>query len=264
MRTLNSIRRRMMLASLTLPLVCTFGRPSQRRAAHPQVRIVALGDSTTATARDWAPEIREVYADCLPGALAVHGITAVVINAGIGDTTTLQAVGRLDHDVQRYHPDLVVVQFGINDSWIDVDQGKTKPRLSRSQYRRNLRTIIRRLKGDGALIVLMTPNPMRWGDPFYIKAFTEHPGLLDVSKERGIDQLLDLYAEDVRAVAISESVALVDIFAAFEQYDTVAGQSVNDILLAGDGIHPNQAGQRLVCQLLTMRIAEMLAPTPIP
>ncbi len=253
-----------MLASLALPIARAFGQSPQRLPTPRQVRIVALGDSTTATARDWAPEIQEVYADCLPDALAVHGIAAVVINAGIGDTTTLQAVGRLDRDVRRYRPDLVVVQFGINDSWIDVDQGKTKPRLSRSEYRRNLRTIIRRLKGDGAQIVLMTPNPMRWQDPFYIKAFTERPGLLDVSKERGIDQLLDLYAQDVRAVAISEAVALVDIFAAFEQYDTVAGQSVNDILLAGDGIHPNQAGQRLVCKLLTMRIAEMLAPTLIP
>src|SRR5271170_2636098 len=170
MRSLNPIRRRLILASLALSVVRAFGQPPQQFAAPRQVRIVALGDSTTATARDWAPEVQEVYADCLPGALAVHGITAVVINAGIGDTTTLQAVGRLDRDVRRHRPDLVVVQFGINDSWIDVDQGKTKPRLSRSEYRRNLRTIIRRLKGDGAQIVLMTPNPMRWQDKFYIKA----------------------------------------------------------------------------------------------
>jgi len=37
--------------------------------------------------------------------------------------------------------------------------------------------------------------------------------------------------------------------------------SVNDILLAGDGIHPNHAEQYLVCKLLTNRIAEVLAPT---
>ena len=62
-------------------------------AGHP-VRIVAFGDSTTATARDWAPEIKEVYSDCLPVALAPQGVGAVVINAGIGDTTTRQAVAR--------------------------------------------------------------------------------------------------------------------------------------------------------------------------
>jgi lysophospholipase L1-like esterase len=141
-------------------------------AANHAVRIVTFGDSTTAAARDWAPEIKEVYSDCLPAALASHGTRAVVINAGIGDTTTRQAVARLDHDVRRHHPDLVVVQFGINDSWIDVDEGKTKPRLTRAEFRHNLTLIAGRLKQDGAQVILMTPNPMRWRDPFYIKATT--------------------------------------------------------------------------------------------
>jgi lysophospholipase L1-like esterase len=225
------------------------------------VRIVTLGDSTTATAKDWAPEIKEVYSDCLPATLAPHGIAAVVVNAGIGDTTTRQAVARLDRDVRRHHPDLVVVQFGINDSWIDVDEGKTKPRLTRAEFRRNLTTIARRLKQDGARVILMTPNPMRWRDPFYIKAFAEHPGLLDVQAVRGIDLLLDQYATDVRSVAKIESLPLVDVFDAFERYGNVPDQSIDDILLAGDGIHPNLAGQRLVCRLLAAQIVELLMPS---
>ena len=143
------------------------------------LRIVALGDSTTATAVDWAPSIKEVYADCLPGSLAKHGISATVVNAGIGDTTTRDALARLDRDVRRHRPGLVVIQFGINDSWIDVDQGETTPRLTRAEFRDNLRIIVHTLRADGARVVLMTPNPMRWADPYYIKAFEQHPGLLD-------------------------------------------------------------------------------------
>ncbi len=235
-------------------------RRSLPTASHA-VRIVTFGDSTTATARDWAPEIKEVYSDCLPAALAPQGIGAIVINAGIGDTTTRQAVARLDHDVRRHHPDLVVVQFGINDSWIDVDEGRTTARLTRAEFRRNLTLIARRLQEDGARVILMTPNPMRWRDPFYIKAFAEHPGLLDVQAVRGIDLLLDQYAEDVRSVAKSESLPLVDVFDAFEGYGKIPGQAIDDILLAGDGIHPNQAGQRLVCRLLAAQIAGLLMPT---
>jgi hypothetical protein len=41
------------------------------------------------------------------------------------------------------------------------------------------------------------------------------------------------------------------VFYAFEHYGALPGQSIDDILLAGDGIHPNQAGQHLVCRLLT-------------
>ena len=136
------------------------------------------------------------------------------------------------------------------DSWIDVDLGSTTPRLTRAEFRSNLRTIIRVLKAEGVRVVLMTPNPMRWSDPFYIEAFELHPELLDTTAERGIDRLLEQYAADVRTVARSERVALVDIYQAFETYGREPGKSVNDLLLAGDGIHPNQAGQTLVCWLL--------------
>ncbi|MGC1389113.1 MAG: GDSL-type esterase/lipase family protein [Steroidobacteraceae bacterium] len=254
-------RRLSIALALVLAASGAIGQAADAAAAKPML-IVALGDSTTATAQDWAPEIKEVYADCLPHALASHGISAVVINAGLGDTTTRAAILRLDRDVRRHHPDLVVVQFGINDSWIDVDQGQRLPRLSRSEFRKNLKTIVGRLKRDGALVVLMTPNPMRWSDPYYIKAFTENPGLLDVDQVRGIDRFLDVYAQDVRDVANSEAVALVDVFEAFERFGEAPGQSINDILLSGDGIHPNQAGQRLICALLTSRIAEVAARTP--
>jgi lysophospholipase L1-like esterase len=165
-----------------------------------RIRIVALGDSTTARATDWAPEIREVYADCLPRRLQPFGIEAHVDNAGIGDTTTRDALERLDRDVRSRRPDIVIVQFGINDSWIDVDLGSTTPRLTRAEFRSNLRAIIRVLQTDGARVVLMTPNPMRWSDPFYIKAFEPHPELLSIADERGIDRLLEQYANDVREI----------------------------------------------------------------
>lgn len=227
--------------------------------ADTTVRIVALGDSTTAP-YDWAPQVKRVYAGCLPEALAAHGIHAQVFNAGIGDTTTAQAVARLDRDVRSRKPDIVIVQFGINDSWIDADEGKTLPRLTRDQYRGNLRTIIDTLRRDGARLVLMTPNPMRWSDPYYIKVFEQHPGLLDTRAARGIDRLLDVYAEDMRAVAREEGVPLVDVFEAFEAHGRTPGHSIDDILLEGDGIHPNQAGQDLVCGLLSKRLVDLLAP----
>jgi lysophospholipase L1-like esterase len=248
---------RAVAALALMAAVVTGVSPAGPSPAHKTLRIVALGDSTTATALDWAPPIKEVYADCLPRSLAAHGISATVVNAGIGDTTTRDALARLDRDVRSHHPDLVVIQFGINDSWIDVDQGSTAARLTRTEYRDNLGKIIAILKSDGAQVVLMTPNPMRWADPYYIKAFEEHSGLLDTHAPRGIDRLLDLYAADVRDVAHQEQVPLVDVFAAFEDYGKVPGHSIDELLLAGDGIHPNQAGQHLVCKLLTDRIAAL-------
>jgi len=34
----------------------------------------------------------------------------------------------------------------------------------------------------------------------------------------------------------------------------LAGRSINDLLLPGDGIHPNAEGQHLVCEILTAQI----------
>jgi lysophospholipase L1-like esterase len=237
-------------------LGCAAAAERRARVTDRPVRIVALGDSTTASAKDWAPEIQEVYADCLPRRLRSSGIEVDVDNAGIGDTTTRDAVERLDRDVRSHRPDIVIVQFGINDSWIDVDLGSTQPRLTRAEFRNNLRAIIRILKADGARVVLMTPNPMRWSDPYYIEAFEQHPGLLDTSDDQGINQLLQQYADDVRTVARSERAPLVDVYRAFEAYGREPGHSVNDLLLAGDGIHPNQSGQALVCRLLAEKLVK--------
>lgn len=225
-------------------------------AAVEPLTIVALGDSTTAV-DDWSGQNVATYPELLPGTLAARGIRARVVNAGISGTTTREARERFDRDVRAHAPDLVVVQFGINDSWIDADMGSRDPRLSRDEFRDHLRHIVRRLTTDGARVVLMTPNPMRWADPYYAEVFARRPGLLDTDDERGINGLLDLYAEDVRAVAREEAAALVGVHHAFEDHGDAPGQSIRDLLM-DDGIHPNDAGQRLVCVLLTDAIAGIL------
>jgi len=219
--------------------------------------IVALGDSTTDDLV-WSDQIAEVYAQCLPIALAERGIQARVYNAGIGGTTTREARLRLEDDVLRHSPDLVIIQFGINDSWVDIDEGRYSPRLTRDEYRENLRCLVRAIRAAGAQVVLMTPNPMRWSDPFYIDLFRRHPSMLDTRSERGINALLDLYAQDVRDVALEQGVPLVDVHLAFEEYGKTPGCSIHNLLVAGDGIHPNTLGQRLVCQLLAAQIAANL------
>jgi lysophospholipase L1-like esterase len=226
-------------------------------AGRDQPTVVALGDSTTAI-DDWSGAGIESYAELLPASLAEHGIRARVVNAGIGDTTTRDARERLDRDVRALSPDLVVVQFGINDSWIDAGEGRSEPRLARAEYRDNLVVIVRTLKADGSRIVLMTPNPMRWDDPETIALFRAPPALLDTADERGLNSLLDLYAETVREVAREQDVPLADVHGAFEDYGDAPGRSIRELLIAGDGVHPSAAGQRLVCRLLTATVAGLL------
>jgi sialidase-1 len=77
--------------------------------------IVMFGDSTT------APRGKlKVYAMRVETMLQSIGSSLGVDNAGIGGNTTRDALKRLQSDVLKYKPRVVVMQFGINDSAVDV------------------------------------------------------------------------------------------------------------------------------------------------
>lgn len=219
------------------------------------VRIVALGDSTTEAG--WQGNARVVYAERLPQDLEAEGIDAIVINAGISNTTSRQALARLDDDVRRHNPDVVIVQFGINDSWIDANEGRTEPRLSLAEYADCLNAIIDILRQDGATVILMTPNPLRWSEMYGEEL--RAPALeFDFDDPRGMNRLLDVYVERVRDIARERNVPLIDVSANFEAYDKIDGQSIHELLIPGDEMHPSDAGHALISQWLAAELIEQI------
>ncbi len=75
-----------------------------------------------------------------------------MIHAGISGGSTTAGLQRLERDVLKYHPDLTVVCFGLNDCC----GGPDKIDL----YIDNLRQIFTQLKESGSEIIFMTPNLM--------------------------------------------------------------------------------------------------------
>jgi len=223
------------------------GDPASRTQRDGPIRIVALGDSTTEAG--WEGNAKRVYPERLKALLEARGIAVDVINAGISNTTTRQAIGRLDRDVRRFHPDYVIIQFGINDSWIDASLGRTQPRLTLDEYASNLKALIATLRADGSKPILMTPNPMRWS-ALYGDELRDPALGFDFDDPRGINKLLDAYSERVREVARDESVPLVDVAERFEAYDRVPGRSIRELLLPGDNMHPSDAGHALIAEWL--------------
>ncbi|MBL4886342.1 MAG: hypothetical protein JKY95_17660 [Planctomycetaceae bacterium] len=203
---------------------------------------MAFGDSTTAS----RGQLR-VYSDLLQGEFRSRKIDAKVFNAGVGGNTTQRAGVRFEADVLSRKPDVTIIQFGINDSAVDVWRSppSVKPRIGVDQYERNLRLFIQKLESQGSEIILMTPNSLRW-TPKLKQLYGKSPYLPD--EPGGFNVLLKKYAEVVRQVGKEQSVPVVDVFAAFEKYGKVAGQNVDDLLL--DGMHPNEKGQQLVFDLL--------------
>ena len=204
--------------------------------------IVAFGDSTT------APRGKlKIYADILRNELSERDLPARVMNAGIGGHNTNHARKRFEKDVLAQRPDIVVIQFGINDAAIDVwkKPPATKPRVSREVYEQNLRHFVGVLKKQDARVVLMTPNPLRWTTKMR-EMYGKPP--YRPSETNGFNVMLADYAKSVREVAKATDVELVDVYESFEKFGATGDQSVDDLLL--DGIHPNEDGHRLVADLL--------------
>ena len=71
----------------------------------------------------------------------------------------------------------------------------------------------------------------------------------------GLNVTLQPYAEAVRVLAKEKKVPLIDVYAVFEAYGKVPGQSVDDLEL--DGMHPNDKGHRIVADLLIALILKL-------
>ena len=75
-----------------------------------------------------------------------------IINAGISGTTATNGLSRLDRDVLRHDPDLVVVCFGLNDAMSGDDKV--------CQYVEALEQIFQKLAERNIEVIFMTPNMM--------------------------------------------------------------------------------------------------------
>lgn len=211
-----------------------------------EMTIVAFGDSTTAT----RSTVDQVYAARLPALLHARGIEARVINAGVGGSHTgrladnarhrrKHALDRFDEAVRNHKPDVVVVQFGWNDSWIDSDKPDGPSRIPVKDYAANLKHITESLKRDGSKVILMTPNRPNTSVEEWRVARTQQ------------------YVDAVRNLAATDSVPLVDVWAEYERFNAGHGLNSDNLLL--DRVHPNDKGHELVARLLADSIGDLKA-----
>lgn len=218
--------------------VSSFGR-NEADPANPPYNIAEPVDATS-------PQLY-VYSDILRDELGDHGVVLhSVNNEGIGSNRTDQAVARLAVDVTAKRPDVVIVQYGINDSWTD-DAVPTDPengndglsRIAVDDYADNLRSIVGTLTAAEARVVLMSPNMQ--AEPY------------DEWRNTRLYQYV-LAMESVYAEALEsgKSVDYIDVWQMNQDY-VAAGGNLGDLLL--DGQHPNALGHRMEADALLRLLA---------
>lgn len=192
--------------------------------AGDDVRIVCFGDSITGayyhtgSRRAWPDWLREALMGAYPQA------QLKVFNAGISGHTTVEALARLERDVLARQPQLVVMNFGMNDV----------TRVPMDAYRQNLQTIIQKSGEAGAAVVLVTPN-------------TVH------ENQARPNSKLEAVSQIVRDVAAEADLKVVDWFqftSEQRQNDSLGWQ-----LTMSDDIHPNRHGHAQLAELVATAIA---------
>jgi lysophospholipase L1-like esterase len=221
---------------------CTTSTTAPRRSP-PTATVVCFGDSTTARRRVSGRPLR-VFPQILRERLVRIQLPGPVINSGVGGSHTGRRTDndrhkvrhgrdRFESDVTSQEPDLVVIQFGINDSWVDGDDSGQESRIGLDAYRENLEFFVTTLQKRGVAIILMTPNALG-----HVHADWRH-------------QRLGLYAEAVRELASSHRVPLVDVHRMFR-----GAENGPDALLL-DGAHPNAEGHRHIADTLVRQILHL-------
>lgn len=151
----------------------------------------------------------------------------VVQNPSINGNTTRMALERIGFDVQSHRPDVVFVEFGLNDCNIwQTDNGL--PRTSRESFATNLAEIVDRLRASGARVVALGTN----------HPTTRTEGVM-AGSEINYEAHNAMYADIVRTTARAKDAVLVDIRKHIQ--DTVPMAELGSLLLE-DRLHLSRKG----------------------
>jgi arylsulfatase A-like enzyme len=186
------------------------------------VKLVAHGHSVpTGYFKNGKVETFQSYPHLLHQKLAELYPFAVVnmTPTGIGGETAVQGVKRFEKDVLALKPDIVTIDYGLNDR----REGLEKTRKAWTK-------MIKMAKAKKIKVILLTPT-----------------GDLNAKIDDETDPLSQ-HVEQIRELAAEHQVGLVDSYQCFRDYAARTGEYKS---IMSQGNHPNRRGHILVAEKLT-------------
>jgi acyl-CoA thioesterase I len=212
--------------------------------ATPQALVIVfMGDSITG-GQYVEPSLRwsTLVGDAIVREYLSTPVNFNMLVRGISGETTRQGLERFPNDLQQYRPDIVTLQFGLNDCncWVS-DAGL--PRVSEAAYRANLIEMIERAQRFGARVILSTNHPT-----------LRHKVLLS---GESLEQRRRRYNDLVREAAASSGAELCDMEQAFAAFDY---RELAEMLLPyPDHLHLSVAGHRHYANYIQPRIMRAIS-----
>lgn len=168
-----------------------------------------------------------------------------VLNAGISGDNAINGEKRLERDVLCHHPDLVIVNFGLNDAMGGIS--------SLSDYAEAMDGIMKRVLDSGAECLLLTPNRMC----AYAANTIHDDEIKDIAAAAANVQnggTLDAFVEKAREIAQKNDVPIADAYARWNRLEAFGVNTTS--LLCNDINHPSPEAHRLFVEEI---LKQMLA-----
>ena len=145
------------------------------------------------------------------------GLDLATINTGMSGDTSQGGLYRLGRDVIDHRPDLVTINFGVNDAFSGI---------SPEQLSDNLRDMVSRIQDIGCDRILLLS--------------------CEVIPEDWAEQQVLPYWETMRAVAEEVGCVYADVHGRWIE-ELRAGRPESDLIISGD-LHPNEEGHRVIAE----------------
>jgi lysophospholipase L1-like esterase len=170
------------------------------------------------------------------------------LNAGVDGQAAVNGLERLERDVIRHGPDLVLLAFALNDA-VGGGLGKL------DEYAATIRQIIQQVRHrTEADVILMTPNMMITRPNAAVAE--QHRGLISRFIDVQNEGVLGEYARRLVQIGREEKTPVADVYAAWE---AMADRGVDTTAMLSNGLnHPTAEGHRLAADIL-MRLVENAA-----
>ncbi|MAI88635.1 MAG: hypothetical protein CMF98_06230 [Candidatus Marinimicrobia bacterium] len=186
--------------------------------------------------KGWIPKISSAFEE--------NNLDVLVANSAVNGRTTRQALETMPFEIQNYKPEILIVQFGMNDCnyWVS-DRGL--PRVSKKSFQGNLEEIIERGFNFGCKkIFLNTNHPTLKNEklPFNNVSF---------SYQESNEQYNELIRES--ALSFSKNVILNDIEKVFLKKCKDKEYKLSNLLLT-DKLHLSEKGHEVYFNTIFLKI----------
>jgi len=223
-------------------------------------KILVIGDSLSkGVTLDEEKKKYTIIKDCFFNLIA-ENIDAQMCNASHFGSTILQGQKQLESKFDKLDPDIVVLEFGGNDcdfEWDDIALNPLKdhiPKTPLDVFEKCLNSMIDFICGKGKTPVLSTLPPL-YADN-YFRWFTNNDSEKGVKILKWLKDVWHIYSwherysNCVQYIAKERNLNCIDIRRAFLKMKDFKQY------ICSDGIHPNQAGHRLIFETVLDYIRE--------